>query len=177
MADGEAEVPGRRRPPSVGQHSDLVARELVGIRELLRELIQRTRLVDEYVSDVRQLEQLAQTIALSTQDTSRQVTNLESGRLDNARRLTEHDTRMGILERHMSGSRRYQELLHLEEMAPRELEVFPDCLREFLEQQESEVSLQERMEHRMRNIAALSNLINALIALLAVFVAYWIGRH
>ena len=173
----EADVPGRRSPARTDAAAVALARELVGIRELLKDLVSRTRMVDDYVAEVRKLGELASTTFQTVGDNARRLTNLEDGRQENATRITSHDARLQILDRHMERSRIYQERLHLEDMAPRELEIFPDAMREFLDQREAEVSLEQQLERRMRIAVAYATVVNAVFAAFAVVVAYWVARH
>lgn len=174
---GDADVPGRRSAARADPVAERLGRELVGIRELLVDLVARTRMVDDYVSEVRKLGELASTTFQTVGDNARRITNLEDGRQENAHRLTGHDTRMQILERNMERSRVFQERLHLDDMAPREMEVFPDAMREFLDQREADVSVEQQLERRMRIAVAYATVVNAVFAAFAVLVAYWVARH
>ena len=173
----EADVPGRRSSSRPDPVAERLGRELVGIRELLKDLVSRTRMVDDYVSEVRKLGELASTTYQTVGDNARRITNLETDRSEASTRLTSHDTRLQVLERNMERSRVFQERLHLDDMAPRELEIFPDMAREFLDQREAEVSVEQALERRMRVAVTWATVLNALFAGVAVFVAYWIGHH
>lgn len=170
-------MPGRRSPPRGDQSALILSRELVGIRELLKDLVGRTRMVDDYITEVRKLSDLAATTFQTVADNARRISNLETDRQENAVRITGHDTRLQVLERHMERTRIFQERLHLEEMAPREMEIFPEAMREVLDEREAEISTEEQFERRLRVSVAYATVINALFAAVAVFVAYWIARH
>ena len=173
----EADVPGRRSPPRGDAVAERLGRELVGIRELLVDLVARTRMVDDYVTEVRKLGELASTTFQTVGDNARRITNLEDGRQENSQRITTHDTRIQVLERNMERSRVFQERLALDDMAPREMAIFPEAMRDFLEQREAEVSIEQQLERRMRVAVTWATVLNALFAGFAVFVAYWIGHH
>lgn len=163
------EVPGQpaRRSSAIDRDLRELGERLGILLGRLDEMSRRLGQLDELVDTMRRYGSLTDTVAQTAADTSRRMTNLEQG----------VDSRLVALERYAERGQRWQQLLHLEEMAPREIEQFPGAMRQHLDREEERESLEERFERRMRIAVVYATVFNAIFAGLAVLVAYWLGHH
>jgi hypothetical protein len=70
-----------------------------------------------------------------------------------------------------------QDAFKVAEMSPRERAILPQMIRAFIDHGEEANRVAEQATTRMRSIATYATVIQAIMAVAAVLVAYWVSRH
>jgi DNA repair exonuclease SbcCD ATPase subunit len=167
--DDDIPVRGRAAPRAADVGRDLreLSERLGEVLGRLAEMTRRLDQLDELTDAVRRYGSLTDTVAQQATDNARRLTNMEQ----------DMALRIASVEQAVTDSRRFQQQLRLAELAPRELAVFPETMREHIERAEAVETLEQHVDRRMRSMVAYSALAQALFAAVAVILAYLVSRH
>jgi hypothetical protein len=169
VPDDEVRVGGRASPRQADVGRDLreLSERLGEVLGRLAEMTRRLDQLDELTDAVRRYGSLTDTIAQQATDNARRLTNMEQ----------DIAVRIASVEQAVTDSRRFQQQLRLAELAPRELAIFPEAMRDHIDRQEAVETLEQHVDRRMRAMVAYSALAQALFAAVAVILAYLVSRH